>query len=72
VGYRRDRAGPLVQTKWTDDKASMIDANVALARRAASQGAQALCFQELSHGPYFCHVQEPAYVSYTKTIPGPI
>ncbi|HTT59797.1 MAG TPA: nitrilase-related carbon-nitrogen hydrolase, partial [Acidimicrobiales bacterium] len=60
----------LVQTKWTGDKDSMIEANVALARRAAAQGAQVLCFQELFYGPYFCQVQDPAYFSYTETIPG--
>src|ERR1035438_5040216 len=61
----------LVQTKWTGDKASMIEANVALARQAASQGAQVLCFQELFYGPYFCQVQDPEYFSYTESIPGP-
>ena len=61
----------LVQTKWTGDKASMIASNVALARQAATQGAQVLCFQELFYGPYFCQVQDPEYFSYTETIPGP-
>ena len=61
----------LVQTKWTGDKESMIEANVALARKAASQGAQILCFQELFYGPYFCQVQDPAYFSYTEPVPGP-
>jgi N-carbamoylputrescine amidase len=61
----------LVQTKWTGDKDSMIKANVALARQAASQGAQILCFQELFYGPYFCQVQDPEYFSYTESIPGP-
>src|SRR6204780_5552238 len=61
----------LVQTKWTGDKESMIASNEALARQAASQGAQVLCFQELFYGPYFCQVQDPEYFSYTETIPGP-
>src|ERR1035437_261929 len=61
----------LVQTKWTGDKQSMIEANVALARKAAGQGAQILCFQELFYGPYFCQVQDPAYFSYTEPVPGP-
>ena len=61
----------LVQTKWTGDKDSMIEANVALARRAAGQGAQVICFQELFYGPYFCQVQDPAYFDYTESIPGP-
>src|ERR1035441_368468 len=59
----------LVQTKWTGDKQSMIESNVALAREAASQGAQVLCFQELFYGPYFCQVQDPEYFSFTESIP---
>ncbi len=61
----------LVQSKWTGDKESMIAQNVALARTAAAQGAQVLCFQELFYGPYFCQVQDPEYFAYTETIPGP-
>ena len=61
----------LVQSKWTGDKDSMIKANVALARAAAEQGAQVVCFQELFYGPYFCQVQDPEYFSYTESIPGP-
>jgi len=60
----------LVQTRWTGDKESMIKANVALAREAASQGAQVLCFQELFYGPYFCQVQDTEYFSYTEAVPG--
>jgi len=61
----------LVQTKWTGDKQSMIEANVALARKAASEGAKVLCFQELFYGPYFCQVQDPEYFAYTEMVPGP-
>lgn len=61
----------LVQTKWAGDKQSMIESNVALARKAAGQGAQILCFQELFYGPYFCQVQDPEYYSYTESVPGP-
>ncbi len=61
----------LVQSKWTGDKQSMIDSNIALAREAASQGAQVVCFQELFYGPYFCQVQDSEYYSYTEPVPGP-
>jgi beta-ureidopropionase len=61
----------LIQSKWTGDKQSMIERNVALARDAASQGAQIACFQELFYGPYFCQVQDPEYFSYTESVPGP-
>jgi beta-ureidopropionase len=61
----------LVQTKWTGSKDSMIASNIELARRAADQGAQVLCFQELFYGPYFCQVQDAEYYSYTESVPGP-
>ncbi len=60
----------LVQSRWTGDKDSMIKANVELAREAAAQGAQVLCFQELFYGPYFCQVQEPQYFSLAEPVPG--
>jgi beta-ureidopropionase len=59
----------LVQYHWTGDKASMIEANVAMARDAAAQGANVLCFQELFYGPYFCQVQEAEYFSYAEPVP---
>ena len=61
----------LVQAKWTGDKESMIDSNLVLAKDAAAQGAQVLCFQELFYGPYFCQVQDPEYYAYAEPIPGP-
>jgi beta-ureidopropionase len=60
----------LVQSSWTGDKKSMIEANVELAREAAAQGAGVLCFQELFYGPYFCQVQDSQYFSYTEAVPG--
>ena len=60
----------LVQSHWAGDKGSMIETNVELAREAAAQGAQVLCFQELFYGPYFCQVQDSEYFSYTEKVPG--
>jgi N-carbamoylputrescine amidase len=51
----------LVQTCWTGDKETMIDAHEGYACQAAAAGAQALCFQELFYGPYFCQVQDAAH-----------
>lgn len=59
----------LVQLAWTGDKASMVDASIAMAREAAAKGAKVLCFQELFYGPYFCQVQESEYFSYTEAVP---
>jgi len=61
----------LVQAKWTGDKESMIDSAIVLAKEAAAQGAQAICFQELFYGPYFCQVQDPEYYAYAERVPGP-
>jgi N-carbamoylputrescine amidase len=59
----------VVQTEWTGDKDSMIKKNADLAREAAEQGAQVLCFQELFYGPYFCQVQENEHFEYAEPIP---
>ena len=59
----------IVQTEWTGDKGSMIDKNVQYARRAAEQGAQVMCFQELFYSPYFCQVQENEHFDYAEPIP---
>jgi N-carbamoylputrescine amidase len=62
------RAG-LIQAAWTGDKDSMLKKHIELARQAAKDGAQVLCFQELFYGPYFCQVQDDEYFSYTEPIP---
>ena len=61
----------LVQTNWTGDKDSMIAAHEDYARKAAAQGAQVICFQELFYGPYFCQVQDAKFYEYAEAIPGP-
>ena len=60
----------LIQAAWTGSKESMISRNVELARQAAAQGAQVVCFEELFYGPYFCQVQDPEYYAYTESVPG--
>jgi len=61
--------GALIQATWTGDKESMIAKHVEYARKAADQGAQVMCFQELFYGPYFCQVQRPEFFTYTEMIP---
>ncbi len=61
----------LTQLAWTGDKESMIDLHEEYARRAAAEGAQIICFQELFYGPYFGIVQDQKYYDYTETVPGP-
>ena len=59
----------LVQSEWTGDKTSMVDKNVDLARHAADQGAQVLCFQEIFNTSYFCNVQDSSYYDAAEEIP---
>jgi len=59
----------LVQAAWTGDQESMTERSIELAKQAAADGAQVLCFQELFYGPYFCQVQESEYFGYTEQIP---
>ncbi|MBZ0275565.1 MAG: acyltransferase [Anaerolineae bacterium] len=61
--------GALLQSTWAGDKDSMIAKHVEYARKAADQGAQVMCFQELFYGPYFCQVQDPQFFAYTEMIP---
>ncbi|HZD23616.1 MAG TPA: nitrilase-related carbon-nitrogen hydrolase [Acidimicrobiia bacterium] len=59
----------LVQTAWTGDKESMVEKNVKLARDAAEQGTQVLCFQELYNAPYFCQVQDDDHKDTAESVP---
>jgi N-carbamoylputrescine amidase len=59
----------LLQATWTGDKPSMIDKHVEYVAKAAAQGAQVMCFQELFYGPYFCQVQDAKFYDLTEPIP---
>ena len=50
-------------------KQSMIDKHVDLIAKAADQGVQVLCMQELFYGPYFCAEQDPKWYNLTEPIP---
>ena len=61
--------GALLQATWAGSKDKMIDKHIGYAKKAADQGAQVMCFQELFYGPYFCQVQKPEFFAYTEQIP---
>jgi beta-ureidopropionase len=61
--------GALIQAEWTGDKESMIQKHVDYAKKAADQGAQVMCFQELFYGPYFCQVQDAEWYNLAEPIP---
>lgn len=69
MSERRIVRAALVQATWTGDKESMIEKHIEHARKAAAEGAQVICFQELFYGPYFCQVQDPEFFAYTEEIP---
>ncbi len=50
-------------------KKAMLDKHVALIARAAEQGAQVVCLQELFYGPYFCAEQDSKWYELTERIP---
>ncbi|MCK6457535.1 MAG: acyltransferase [Phycisphaerae bacterium] len=50
-------------------KKSMVDKHLALIERAAQQGAQVVCLQELFYGPYFCCDQDPKWYALVERIP---
>ncbi|MGH8958901.1 MAG: nitrilase-related carbon-nitrogen hydrolase [Acidimicrobiia bacterium] len=60
----------LVQSEWTGDKDSMIEKNLDYARKAATEGAQILCFQEIFTTPYFCNVQDAKFYDTAEEVPG--
>ncbi len=62
--------GALIQATWTGDQKSMIDKHIEYAHKAAKEGAQIMCFQELFYGPYFCQEQDTKWYGLTEPIPG--
>ncbi len=50
-------------------KQSMIDKHIALIDRAAAEGAQVCCLQELFYGPYFCAEQDTRWYDLTEPVP---
>jgi beta-ureidopropionase len=62
----------LSQTTWTGDKESMLDRHEGFARKAAADGAQIICFQELFYGPYFGITQDKKYYAYAEPADGPV
>ena len=50
-------------------KQAMIEKHVDLIGRAADQGAQVVCLQELFYGPYFCAEQDAKWYELTEPIP---
>jgi len=50
-------------------KAALIEEHLGYAERAAAEGVQVLCFQELFFGPYFCAEQDPKWYALAEAVP---
>src|SRR5438093_12667624 len=53
-------------------KDEAIDKHVELIGKAAAEGAQVTCLQEIFHGPYFCAEQDPKWYATAEPEDGPI
>ena len=61
----------LLQTSASARPAENLRKTLALAERAAKQGAQILCTQELFCSQYFCQSEDHAHFQLAEAIPGP-
>jgi N-carbamoylputrescine amidase len=61
----------LLQTHATADSRANLNRTLALAERAAKQGAQIICTQELFRSQYFCQSEDYENFQLAETIPGP-
>jgi N-carbamoylputrescine amidase len=61
----------LIQTSCSAEPAANLKKTLALAERAARQGAQIICTQELFRSQYFCQSEDHAFFRLAESIPGP-
>lgn len=50
-------------------KQAMVDKHVEMVRKAAAEGAQIVCLQEIFFGPYFCAEQTTRWYEMTERVP---
>src|SRR5215472_8606757 len=61
----------LIQTACSPDPKANLGKTLAAAERAAKQGAQIICTQELFRSQYFCQSENHEYFKLAESIPGP-
>src|SRR6266403_387607 len=61
----------LLQTHCSERTAENLKKTLALAEKAAKQGAQIICTQELFGSQYFCQTEDHANFKLAESIPGP-
>src|SRR5690348_72701 len=61
----------LIQAACGTDPQANLQKTLAAARRAAQQGAQIICTQELFRSQYFCQTEDHAFFKLAEPVPGP-
>src|SRR6266478_8647556 len=61
----------LIQTACSPDPAANLKKTLAAAERAAREGAQIICTQELFRSQYFCQTEDHKFFQLAEPIPGP-
>ena len=61
----------LLQTACSADPTANLEKTLAFAERAAKQGAQIICTQELFRSQYFCQSEDHENFKLAESIPGP-
>ena len=61
----------LTQMACSPEPAENLERQIALLRRAADEGAQVVCTQELFTSQYFCQVEDHRFFDLAEPIPGP-
>lgn len=61
----------LIQTSCSADSSKNLKKTLAAVERAARQGAQIICTQELFRSQYFCQAEDHRYFKLAETVPGP-
>src|SRR5438105_4938995 len=61
----------LIQSTCSPDPQANLDKALAAAERAASDGAQIICTQELFRSQYFCQAEDHKFFELAEPIPGP-
>jgi N-carbamoylputrescine amidase len=61
----------LVQARASSDPKDNLARTIASIEKAAKDGAQVVCTQELFRSPYFCQTEDAARFSLAEPVPGP-
>ena len=61
----------IIQAKANLPKEEAVEKHVGLIAKAAAEGAQITCLQEIFHGPYFCAEQDPKWYATAEPEDGP-